>query len=339
MSDNSTNAEIKIEIIEFPEKENSHNDDNAITLPLPESKPIEKIIAETPNAQTALEWCAVLASQKLNFILDKNEHIWIFKIAPELYENAKNNIEQYEKERGFFETHLKELEQIHIKPVKFIPLLPYIIPGLSLFLFYLVTGPSEHNSLFFQLGIQKPLNILKYQQLWRPVTALTLHANLPHILGNMTFFIIFTAVAGEILGFGTALFVVLISGILGNFTTASILYFNSYAVSYDSLGASTAVFGALGLIVAISILRRRNNLSMKKSVPLIAGFALLSLTGTGPGSDVFAHFTGFLWGALLGIPVYFLKKYAKNIIIQISLFVLTAFIVFISWNYALHSLS
>jgi membrane associated rhomboid family serine protease len=337
----NTDTEIKIDIIEFPEIENKSTkiEQGESDNKYHENESLETILAQTENPQIALEWCAVLGSQKINFTLDNIDNIWYFKIEPDLYENAKKHIEAYESERGFFQKHLKELENIEVKPVKFISLMPYIIPGLLLLFFFIITGPSEKNSLFFQIGVQKPTEIFKYHQVWRSITSLTLHANLPHVLGNMIFFIVFTAVAGEFLGAGIAVFTVILSGILGNLTTAFLLYHNSYTVPYDSLGASTAVFGALGLIVVLSILKRKNNVSFKKSLPIIAGFALLSLTGTAPGSDVFAHFSGFVWGGMLAVLAYTLKNYAKNIIFQTFFFILSTFAIFIAWSYALHSLN
>ena len=67
--------------------------------------------------------------------------------------------------------------------------------------------------------------------------------------------------------------------------------------------AGIAVFAALGLLVADALHPAYNDASSrwKRHSPLIAGVVLLSLLGVGgPRTDVNAHLTGFLAGAILG---------------------------------------
>ena len=70
------------------------------------------------------------------------------------------------------------------------------------------------------------------------------------------------------------------------------------------MGASTAVFTALGLLVAYSW---RLRLLMPQGwasrlAPLVAGAVLLGWFGTaGEGTDIVAHVLGFAFGCLLGV--------------------------------------
>jgi membrane associated rhomboid family serine protease len=69
------------------------------------------------------------------------------------------------------------------------------------------------------------------------------------------------------------------------------------------LGASTAVFTALGLVAAYGWRRHLQNWApwMRRSAPLIAGIALLAFTGTGgENTDILAHLAGFLAGSAIG---------------------------------------
>jgi rhomboid protease GluP len=70
-----------------------------------------------------------------------------------------------------------------------------------------------------------------------------------------------------------------------------------------SVGASTAIFGALEILAARQfVARRRGRASGHKGwVVIAASLALLGMLGTGPGSDVLAHVFGLLVGGLLGI--------------------------------------
>src|SRR5438034_425376 len=63
---------------------------------------------------------------------------------------------------------------------------------------------------------------------------------------------------------------------------------------FVSIGASTAVFGALGALAAFPQHRRR------AWVPLGAGLALLAFLGTSKRADLAGHLCGFVAGLLLG---------------------------------------
>src|SRR5207249_10349709 len=75
---------------------------------------------------------------------------------------------------------------------------------------------------------------------------------------------------------------------------------------HQAVGASTAVFAALGAMSAYSW-RERFQLPQRwarRWGPLIAGVILLGWTGSaGEGTDLVAHVTGFAVGALLGATV------------------------------------
>ena len=136
-------------------------------------------------------------------------------------------------------------------------------------------------------------------EVWRTVTALTLHLDVAHLLSNLGFGSLFGYFCGQLLGPGTAWAAILLGGALGNLATALV-----QSPAHRAVGASTAVFAALGLL-ATSSLRLHMTTGQSWAYrwgPLIAAVALLGFTGTGgERTDVTAHATGFLAGALLGL--------------------------------------
>ena len=75
-------------------------------------------------------------------------------------------------------------------------------------------------------------------------------------------------------------------------------------VEQRSIGASTAVFAALGVLSAYAwMIESATNLRWAKRLgPLIAGVILLGFLGAGgERTDVVAHVTGFASGCLLGL--------------------------------------
>ena len=135
-------------------------------------------------------------------------------------------------------------------------------------------------------------------QWWRAWTALTLHLGADHLAANLGAGIWFGYLAGRQLGSGTAWLLTVTGAALANGLEAHL-----GPVTHRSVGASTAVFTALGLMAAHSW-RTRLHLSQSKArrwAPLVAGTALLGWLGTaGEGTDIVAHALGFLVGCLLG---------------------------------------
>ena len=144
---------------------------------------------------------------------------------------------------------------------------------------------------------------------WRVWTALTLHLDGAHLAANTLAGIWFGFLASRLMGVGNAWFLVVVgaglaNGIEGLWGPAA----------HRSVGASTAVFTALGLLSAYSW-RTRLAYPQRWALrwgPLVAGIVLLSWTGTGgesldqPGAsggqtvDVLAHGLGFGVGLLAG---------------------------------------
>lgn len=153
--------------------------------------------------------------------------------------------------------------------------------------------------------------LIRNHEWWRPFTALFLHADFPHLLGNLLAGTLFGTFVARTIGPVTAVPAILASGTLGNALNA-LFYFPD---EHRSLGASTAVFGALGLLAALGsmeLLRHRRALPWRRIIgPLLGGLILLGWMGGGsPTSeiDVGAHIAGFLSGLILGFTYALLPK-------------------------------
>lgn len=134
-------------------------------------------------------------------------------------------------------------------------------------------------------------------QVWRTVTALTLHADALHLASNLVFGTLMITLAARHLGGGVTSLLVVIAGAAGNAINASL-----HPPTHVSLGASTAVFAALGVGVALALRPAKRSASwMRRWSPMIAGAVLLAMTGTGgENTDVGAHFAGFFAGLIAG---------------------------------------
>ena len=133
---------------------------------------------------------------------------------------------------------------------------------------------------------------------WRTVTALCLHSDSVHLVANIAIGSLIGLFAGQLLGSGLAWFSILFAGAAGNLLNAWVR-----DPRHTSVGASTAVFAAFGIVAALASSRRRPSRRSKfgRYTPIVGAVILLSYLGTsGQRTDVFAHVAGFLAGLLLG---------------------------------------
>lgn len=162
------------------------------------------------------------------------------------------------------------------------------------------------------------IDLIGNHEWWRPFTALFLHADPPHLIGNLLSGMLFGTLVARSIGPLRGWALILLSGTLGNAITS----FLTWPESFTSLGASTAVFGALGILSGLgftSMLRHRFRMPWAKTAaPVIAGVILLGWLGGGsPGgnTDVLGHIFGFTSGLASGLIVGHLSPASGNALI------------------------
>ena len=141
---------------------------------------------------------------------------------------------------------------------------------------------------------------------WRPFPGLFLHADPGHLLGNLVSGLFFGTLVARSIGPLRAWALILVCGTLGNAITSAL----TYPEPFVSIGASTAVFGALGILTGLglsSMLRLRLRLPWAKiTAPLFAGIILLGWLGGGShggNTDVLGHIFGFTSGLTAGFII------------------------------------
>jgi len=236
----------------------------------------------------------VLASAGLSARVRRGPEGFVLGVPADEAERATEALSAYESEN-------RDLPR-HPEPVEGGNGFAGLAVSAALLAFFLLTGPRNAAVSWFERGSADAERIL-LGELWRTVTALTLHADGGHVLANALFGALFIGAVCSALGAGVGCALVLLSGAGGNLLNA--LLQGSHHVS---VGASTAVFGAVGLLSGLSVARRRQLRSPGRPawVPIGAGLAILAMLGTtGERVDLWAHLFGFLVGGALGIPVGF----------------------------------
>jgi membrane associated rhomboid family serine protease len=135
---------------------------------------------------------------------------------------------------------------------------------------------------------------------WRIVTALFLHQSGTHLLGNLAFGTAFLLLLSQVLGRGVSALAVIAGGAVGNLLDILVR-----PASHTVIGASTAIFAAVGLLASLQFKSRGDRRvfsTLRGWAPIGGGVMLLAFLGFGDGqTDILAHVFGFVSGAALGV--------------------------------------
>lgn len=239
-------------------------------------------------------WSLVLDSRSIPCCIKPEGNGWQLLVPEEHFDSAGSELRLYEEKNRDWPPRLPPPRTLIENT------LPTISVLILLATFHNLTQlalslPGRGIIDLHELGMAHAAGILDGQW-WRLVTALTLHADWVHLASNLTIGGIFIIFLCRELGSGLSWSLLLGTGILGNLANALV-----QSPDHRSVGASTAVFGAVGIFAAISMMRYRYHPLRRWSIPVAAGLALLALLGAeGKQTDLGAHLFGFLFGILLG---------------------------------------
>ncbi len=167
------------------------------------------------------------------------------------------------------------------------------LAAAAILAFFWVTGPVSSHSAWFTAGAAQA-RAIRDGELWRCITALTLHADLGHVLSNAAAGALFLVPLSRLLGGGSAIALTLAAGGAANLVNVLVR-----TPGYTGIGASTAVFASLGVLTALRLQGGRRPV-WRRLRPIGAAVAILAMLGAAPTTDVVAHLLGLLLGLVLG---------------------------------------
>jgi membrane associated rhomboid family serine protease len=243
----------------------------------------------TPDRRRVDEWATVLAAGGIPHRLRARLDGWALIVAARDADAARETLDAYDSENR------PETHRASEAPVRGAAGVGVAV-GLLLIGFFALTGPRAARNAWFERGSANAERVVAGEW-WRTVTALTLHADAPHLAGNAAASAVLVGAVSYQLGPGVGLWLVLLGGAGGNALTAI-----AHRAHYDSVGASTAMFGAIGILAAAQVaVRGRLPVARKRWIVVAASLALLALLGTSPDADLLAHLFGLLVGGGLGL--------------------------------------
>jgi membrane associated rhomboid family serine protease len=257
---------------------------------------IELVVRRAPERKPIDEWSLVLAAESIDHRVDATRDGYALVVGEHSAARAERLLAGYDAENA--------------APRPPPPPAPEygrtagaVVLAAALVAFHAATGARTDDSWWFERGSASALRIVD-GELWRAVTALTLHADLGHVAANAAALAVFGTALLRAVGPGVGLWLLLASGTAGNLLNAFL-----HGSGHIAVGASTSVFGGLGALGSLGLIRRRHaNRGWRAWMPLFAALGLLAWLGSGKESDVVAHLLGFLAGVVLGAPVALLSE-------------------------------
>jgi membrane associated rhomboid family serine protease len=252
----------------------------------------ESIVRITRSQALAHDWELVLLSQGLSPQLRYSPEGIVLTVPCHEADMALAGLAEYDRENS---------RRVHREDVATngLDLSAGVIAGSLLICFYALTV-IWNGVPWLERGSADAAKVLD-GELWRTVTALTLHGDVAHALSNaFAIGVFFAALSGQ-LGAGVAGALILATGAVGNLANAHL-----QGSPHNAVGASTSVFGTVGMLGSLALMRRRRTKESRRRawVTIAASLALLGMLGSsGAHVDVLAHLLGFLAGGAFGIAV------------------------------------
>ena len=240
----------------------------------------------------------ILTSQNIENHVQRENNLFDILVNHADIKKAHITINAYYKENKFFRFK-QQLQELPISSFK--SYTAFSIMSLLWLIHALCLHYNIHEKMILKYGASA-LFILQGET-FRAITALFLHSDARHLVGNMAGILIFGAPVINLSGFGVGPFMLLFSGTLGNLINA-----HFYKTAHLSIGASTAVMGAAGLLAAFQITQRRKSTRFNNLMPIFAGAVLIAMFSQGENTDVWAHVFGFLCGLGSGIIFFPLNR-------------------------------
>ncbi|MCY3885752.1 MAG: rhomboid family intramembrane serine protease [Gammaproteobacteria bacterium] len=252
------------------------------------------LVGSSISHKAIIECELVLTATGIDTRIERNGARWLLFARSEMEHAARQQLEAYRKENKGVKRERApspSIDKGFVGCAIYVAIVwtVWILESLGLL------GEFSRNGAMWAYAVREQ------GEWWRTLTALTLHGDAAHLVGNTAFGVIFGIIAGRYYGSGLAWLLILLCGAAGNYLNALV-----QADRFVSIGASTAMFAAVGLIAGMFF--RRRFISGRgwryNAIPIVGAIGVFAFMGIGSErTDVVAHLTGLFCGLLAGVVV------------------------------------
>lgn len=242
-------------------------------------------------------WSLTLEARRLTWRSERDGFGWRLLVPADLFDRALAELRQYESENHGWPP--PPPQDVPLTENRTATLWVLIAIGLFYNLTWQQINLAGHRPVDWTALGNAHAGRIMAGEWWRTITALTLHADWQHLLSNLLIGGVFISRLCRDLRSGLAWLLLLTAGAGGNLLNAWL-----QSPEHRSVGASTAIFGAVGILAAISMVRYRSSLRSQRRwlLPVAGGLGLLAMLGAGgDNTDLGAHLFGFLFGLPIGL--------------------------------------
>ena len=284
------------------------------------------------------DWTVVFDHRQLQPCRERLLVLQSLSIPGEIIGNADGHalvVPSSVAEKAKFEIWQYDRENVVVPPPEplFQPVYQNAVPGIVSYVLIVClvawfAGESAFGRDWLSAG-RVDGELIRQGEWWRTLTALTLHGSLKHLMGNIGFGILFGLLAGGLTGSGVAWLAIVVASGFANALNTILL-----ESTHRSIGASTAVFAALGLVAGFvwkARLMAQDRWAYRLG-PIVGGIALLAFTGTGDANtDIGAHLCGFACGFLAGALLTRAASWLSNDQLQLYCGVAAVSLLALAW--------
>lgn len=172
-----------------------------------------------------------------------------------------------------------------------------IVINVIVFVLLSFGGMTEDATYMLEHGAMYLPYFMEQGEYYRIFTSLFLHFGFEHLMSNMVVLAIMGKYLEPLVGKFRFVFIYFVSGLAGNvLSSGAELLTKDYAVS---AGASGAIFGVTGALLALAIIGRGRVGTLTKQDILVMVAVNLYIGFTSQGVDNLAHIGGLLGGMLI----------------------------------------
>lgn len=252
------------------------------------------VVGQWTSLDEAYEHALVVLAMNLDCFVREIDGFFALEVEPEREGAVRHELSEYVAEQQ----HWRARAELSVGAVGMELGLLWVLSLVAIFLLQ-IKDPGISDRF-----CNSSVDVVAGGEWWRTFTALFLHGDLPHLAGNVFIGGVFCYFVVQSFGQIRGWVLILASGVMGNALNAV----HHYPETFYSLGASTATFGAVGLLVGLGIVlawkSRAYRMFKPMMVPLAVGLVVLGWYGVGDGNtDVLAHLFGWVSGLVLGAIV------------------------------------
>lgn len=215
---------------------------------------------------------------------------------------SKNELKDRREEKSTKENQLP----FDITPVNSI----MVVINIIVFIFLATTGKTNDAMFLYEKGGLLWSSVIYDNEYYRLFTSMFMHSGIEHLAGNMISLLFVGSYLEKMVGHSKYVLIYFTSGVLAGVT--SVLYNMNGNSDIVSVGASGAIFGLIGALIAVFLLDKTGN--MRQDMTRLTIYALISVIAgiSSQEIDNMAHIGGLISGFFCAIALIKMYPIEKN---------------------------